>query len=314
MAAVEAERACFPLSDRIAVVTFPGTDRPLLEALIHEGDCLIATGGADAERAVAEIVRGLRPKSARDLRRRVSGHWHKLSFDVVAREHLGAPWIERVAFNVAFDNSMFDTQGCLSAQQVFVEGGTAEARRFADVIVEQMRVVLEGLPKGAEPLEGLREMYTWYEGRPGVQILTRLVDIDTWPFFVAYEDRPVELATANALNRSLVVRRVDSLEADLPRLLGAGRRRALLQSVGLSAPRRRLLTLTEILGRAGVKRIVPAGDIWDMRLGAQSWDGYLPPMDLIAPQLGYWTTVSGRDPEAELERIQARNRALLRRR
>ncbi len=79
----------------------------------------------------------------------------------------------------------------------------------------------------------------------------------------------------------------------------------------MAVPQERLLPIAEILGRAGVNRIVAAGSIWDLRLGVESWDGYLPPTDLVAPQLGYWATLSFHDSDQELLRVRARNEALL---
>jgi hypothetical protein len=311
LAVLESRRGLFPLSDLVTLVTFQGTEQPLLEELVQQADHLQVTGGLDSQRDISRLVRRLRPRSPRDLKRRVSGHWHKVSFDVIANEYLRPEWGDTVAFNVAFDNSMFNTQGCLSAQQVFVEGREGEVLQFAERFVEHMRAILRGLPKGARPHDRLREMYEWYENRGGVTILTALRDMQTYPFFVACESETKEFAVYNALNRSILIRRVDRLETDLPRLLGIGEKRDLLQSCGVAVPQERLLGLAEILGRAGVNRIVAAGNIWNMRLGAESWDGYMPPTDLIAPQLGYWTTISFDDLDRELLRVEARNKALL---
>jgi len=311
LASLESQRGSFPLSDLMPLVTFPGTERPLLEELIHQGDHLQVTGGLDSKRVIGSIVHRLRYRSLRDLKRRISGHWHKVSFDIVAKECLHPDWIETVALNVALDNSMYDTQCCLSAQQVFVEGERGEALRFAECFIEQMRVILRRLPKGARPHERLREMYHWYENKSGVIILTSLGDMQQHPFFAAYEDKPGAFAVSNALNRSIVIRRLDHLETALPRLLGQGTRRDLLQSCAVAVPQSRLLGLAEILGRAGVNRIVAAGNIWDMRLGSESWDGYLPPTDLISPQMGHWTTISFHDAGEALAQARARNQALL---
>ena len=84
-----------------------------------------------------------------------------------------------------------------------------------------------------------------------------------------------------------------------------------MQSCGVAIPQERLLGIAEILGQAGVNRIVAAGNIWDMRLGMESWDGYMPPTDLLAPQVGYWTTISFHDLDQELSRVQTRNKDLL---
>jgi hypothetical protein len=310
LAAWERDKGGFPLSDLVALVTFPGADRSLLKALIHEGDHLQATGGLDSERDILRMVNRLRPRGWRDLKRRVSGHWHKVSFDVVAREFLEPAWLDTVAYNVAFDNTMFNTQGCLSAQQVFVEGTPAAALRFAERYKAHMRTLLAQIPKGAAPQARLRKMYHWHERRPDTSLLTTLHEMAQYPFAVVYDDAPTEFAVYNALNRAIVIRRVDDLASALPRLLGRGERRGLLQSCGAAIPEARLLPLAALLGRAGVNRVVAAGAIWDLRLGLESWDGYLSPLDLVAPQRGYWTTVSFHDPEAEVRRIHERDRAL----
>ena len=308
---LEHEERLFPLSDLATLVTFSGGERRPMQELIQQGDHLQATGGHDSRRAIDRTVRRLRYRSLRDLGRRVSGHWHKVSFDIVSRKYLDPMWRDVVAFNVAFDNSMFNTQGCLSAQQVFVEGHEAEVLQFADRLLSHMRAILVRMPKGDHPHQRLRDMYHWYENRPGFTILTTLRDMQEYPLFVAYDSTPTEFAVYNGLNRSIIVRRLENLETDLPRLLGSGRRRDLLQSCGAAIPQHRLLRLAETLGKAGVNRIVSPGDIWNLRLNMESWDGYLPPIDLIAPQLGYWTTISFQDLDQELLQVESRNRALL---
>ena len=308
---LEREENLFPLSDLASLVTFSGGDRRPLQELIQQGDHLQVTGGHDSRRTIDKTVRRLRHRSLRDLRRRVSGHWHKVSFDIVSRKYLDPIWRDIVAFNVAFDNSMFNTQGCLSAQQVFVEGHEAEVLQFADRLLSHMRAILVRLPKGDHPHQRLRDMYHWYENRSGITILTTLRDMQEYPLFVAYDSNPTEFAVYNGLNRSIIVRRLENLETDLPRLLGSGRKRDLLQSCGAAIPQHRLLKLAETLGKAGVNRIVAPGDIWNLRLNMESWDGYLPPIDLVAPQLGYWTTVSFQDPDQELLQVESRNRELL---
>jgi len=314
LAALEAQRGVFPLSDLIALVTFSGTEQSLLEELIHQSDHLQATGGQESKSVITGMVSRLRFRSSRDLRRQVSRHWHKISFDIISREYLTSSWIQTVAANVAMDNAMFNTQGCLSAQQVLVEGDQANALYFCVHLVEQMQDLLERLPKGRGAGEGLREMYMAYENKTKVRIITRLSDLAHWPIFVAYEDEPEQLPAFSTLNRSILVRRVDSLETALPRLLGEGKWRDLLQSCGVAIPQERLLPIAEMLGRAGVKRIVAAGDIWNLRLGRDSWDGYLPPTDLLVPQLGYWATVAFEEADKELQRVHARNETLLGRR
>jgi hypothetical protein len=310
MAELEGQQSLFPLSDLIALVTFPGEAFYALTELIHQGDHLQATGGIDSERAISRMVQRLRSRSLRDFKRRVSGHWHKVSFDVVANQFLTPEWMETVAYNTAFDNSMFNTQGCLSAQQIFIEGTPAQAHDFIERYRAAMQQILSQLPKGSEPQSRLREMYQWYENKPGFRILTSLREIEQSPFVIIYDDAPQHFAIHNALNRSVIIRRLDRLESDLPRLIGSGARRPLLQSCGVALPGKRLLPVAEILGQAGVNRIVPVGDIWNMRLDYESWDGYLAPTDLIAPQTGQWTTISFHEIEKALRGVEARNRSL----
>lgn len=310
LAALEETNKLFPCSDLVVLLTFPGTERALLEEILHQGDHVIATGGHDSKREILGMVNRLRIRGRRDLLRRTSGHWHKVSFDVVAQEYLTPAWIEKVAYNVAFDNSMFNTQGCLSCQQVFVEGSEAQVLEFSKKFIEQMKVILARLPKGCDADAGLREMYHQCEKTPGVKILTGLRDMAADPFFVAYEGQPDQFAVFNALNRSIMIRRVENLEVDLPRLL-KGVPDDLLQSCGAAIPEARLFKLADFLGQAGVNRIVPVGDIWNMVPGLESWDGYLPPADLIHAQHGYWTTIKFHDASRAIEETYRRNQGLL---
>ncbi len=310
LAALEQIQGLFPCSDLVALVTFPGTDRALLEAIVHQGDHLVVTGGHDSRREIQGIANRLRFQGRRDLRRRISGHWHKVSFDLVAGEFLEPAWIEQVAYNVAFDNSMFNTQGCLSCQQVFVEGSESRVQEFARQYSIQMRAILSALPKGCDPGAGLRQMYTHYETMPGVRILTGLKDLAAYPYFVAYERQPRHFAVHNALNRSILIRRLENLEADLPALLKEVPG-DLLQSCGAAIPESRLLDIAEILGLAGVNRIAPAGDIWNMVPGLESWDGYLPPDDLLHEPGGSWTTIKFHQPDQAIRETYQRNVKLL---
>ncbi|RPI31438.1 MAG: hypothetical protein EHM70_11530 [Chloroflexota bacterium] len=312
LASLESEHGLFPLSDLVCLVTFPASEQALLQELVHQADHLIVTGGHAAKQKLRMLMNRLRLRSRRDLKRRISGHWHKVSFDMVGRQFLSPEWLEKVAFNVAFDNSMFNTQGCLSCQQVFVEGSQEEALAFCEAYMQAMALILEDLPKGWDAHSGLREMYNHYEKIPGVKILTRLSHMGAEPFFAAYEDAPHEFAIFNALNRSILIRRVERLEEDLPRLI-EGVPNDLLQSCGIAVPSERLLPIAEILGRAGVNRIVPAGEIWDMLPGVESWDGYFPPYDLAYSQPGYWTTIRFADPASALRAAYQRDQEMLKR-
>ncbi len=238
LAAREAEQGCFPLSDLMSLVTFPRTETGLLEELVHQGDHLQVTGGIDSKRDVGRIVRRLRPRSPRDLKRRVSGHWHKVSFDVIAREYLQGSWLDTAAGNVAFDNSMFETQGCLSAQQVFVEGEIEQVRGFARQYVTHMQRLLQQLPKGARPQERLREMYQWYEDKTGITIFTFLRDMPASPFFVALDEAPQTFAVHNALNRSILIRRLGCLRRTCPASWVPGKTRIFCSRAGWPSPRR----------------------------------------------------------------------------
>jgi hypothetical protein len=211
---------------------------------------------------------------------------------------------------VAVDNSMFNTQGCLSAQQVFVEGTPEQVLAFARLVTARMEEVARQLPKGAEPLAGLREMYTHYEGKPDVVVLTRLGEMTEHPFFVACDFSPHDFAAFNALNRSLLVRRVQDMD-HLAGMLRTVPDRDIFQSCGLAVGEDRLRDIADMLGRAGITRIVSVGDIWNMRPDLDSWDGNLKPLDLIAPKSGYWMTVRFRSPVAELGAVHQRNRRLL---
>ncbi len=310
LAAFERAENIFPLSDLVVLLTFPGERRPLIEELIHQGDHLIITGGHDTKGVIQGMLSRMRLRGRRDLLRRVSGHWHKVSFDVVSQEYLDPAWLGRAAFNVAFDSSMYNTQGCLSCQQVFIEGDQDQMMGFAVQLIEYMKMILSVLPKGAKPYEGLRQMYNRYENLPGVDILTNLGDLVEIPIFVACDDHPERFGIYNACNRSVVVRRVDSLENDLPRLL-QDVPVDLLQSCGAAVPASRLEKIAGLLGQAGVNRIVAAGDIWNMAPGLESWDGYLPPLDLLYTYSGWWTTIKFHDPDQALRDTYSRNLSLL---
>jgi hypothetical protein len=278
---------------------------------ISQSDHLQATGGTDAQHDIINITNAMRHRCLRDFCRRISGHWHKVSFDIVDRNYLSEAWIKVVAANAAFDNSMYETQGCLSAQQVFVEGSEKEVMTFTDFFIAEMKRILKAMPKGHEPFSGLREMYQYYEGKNGFVIATSLREMDEYPFCVIVDLAPTCLPVFNALNRSVVIRRIVNIENDIDKILNGNRYSFLMQSCGVALMQERIIAIAEKLGKAGVSRIVNAGSIWTMNMKTDSWDGYLTPLNLISPSCGHWTTIGFHDMDEALLASYKTNSELL---
>ena len=114
-----------------------------------------------------------------------------------------------------------------------------------------------------------------------------------------------------AYDQTPVLCRVADLDRDLPRLLGVGKRSGALHSAGVAVPLSRLIPIADRLGRAGVRRIVPVGALWDPTTGLESWGRFLSPTDVADRRCGWWTSLTCRDPDADVRASRQRAERLL---
>ena len=271
------------LAECLAVTYWPGGEDARLEAVAFgRAEAVIAYG---SERAV-EQIRGRVPASARFV-----AYGHKLSFGAIGREALARGRFADTVDRAAYDVARYDQQGCLSPHVFYVEtDGEASPREFSAALSARLDEYSAAAPRGrlsleeAASLAGVRQRYELRElaGEP-VALLegaggTVLFDSD--PRF-----------EASCLNRTIFVKPVADLLADVPVLAGEVRR--YLQTCGVAADLERARALAEALGRLGLDRVCPLGRMGDV---APNWhhDGRFALLELLR-----WTDL---EPDASAGR------------
>jgi hypothetical protein len=210
---------------------------------------------------------------------------HKLSFGIIGREMLHPDQAQQTARQAAYGVSVFDQQGCVSPQLLFVEGGAeVSPRAFAALLAEAMAAVHAELPRGPLPLAdstAIRHLRGSYEFRALADDRVELLCSEpgtAWT--VIYEEEAP--FTASCLNRTVRVHAVADI-ADIPARLAPVR--AYLQTAGVALSALRLQPLAEALGRLGVSRLC---SLERMPWPALSWhhDGRCNLLDLVR-----WTDI-----------------------
>ncbi|MBN1667110.1 MAG: hypothetical protein JW862_08470, partial [Anaerolineales bacterium] len=237
-------------------------------------------------------------------------HGHKVSFTTIAAAYLAKqsrlPWpgqperIEVVALLAAIDSIFWDQYGCLSSRVHFIEESPTgySAQEYGQVLVRQIRLISQFLPRGARPLHGLHNRFEKYAALAGsnqVQICSNYED----DFLVVIDRRPWTAAIFNATvndcqERTIVVRPVLDI-AEVPQRYLAWVPPANLQtmSVAIDGPEHptwstRFEEFATAVGRCGVTALRAVGRSPFPQL-AYSWDGYLP-LDLAFERPPGWFT------------------------
>jgi acyl-CoA reductase LuxC len=202
------------LGECLAAVRWRGGDEAVEAAAFESVDVIEAFGHDDTLESIASRL---------PAGRRLVRHGHKVSFAVV-RSPLGP--VE--AAGIARDVAMFDQQGCLSVQTVFVLGGAGDARGAAHELAGACAHVENELPAGARSMAqaaAVQRVRAQYEFRPGA-------DIWASPASTAWT---VVLAAPNPLPPTVGVRTVFVCPvqdaAELGRILRP--KRHVIQAIGL---------------------------------------------------------------------------------
>ena len=239
----------------LAVVTWPRGNTPLEEVAFSRAELVVASGSDKSLATIRPQVRG-----------KFIEYGHKISFAVITKEALND--IHSVAHKVAYDIALFDQQGCLSPQLIYIEeGGVVAPHTFAAVLAEALARWEQALPRGAVPQEAsvairrTRDEAEWQAlagkdvalyASPNGTAWTVVLDPD--PTFVP-----------SPLYRTIRVKPFSS-SIQLHELLTPWR--PYLEAVGLAGHATRNTQLVEVLGQAGVSRICPIGT---MQLPPLSW-------------------------------------------
>jgi hypothetical protein len=125
------------LSPAVAAVTWPGSRADFDEHLLAHGFDLELYGGADAVAALKRRAPSL------------LAHGPMASLGIVAAD----ADLETAAHGLARDVALFDQRGCLSVQEVYVEGDRERASRLATALATALREEAVRLPPGP-PLPG----------------------------------------------------------------------------------------------------------------------------------------------------------------
>jgi hypothetical protein len=237
---------CPDLGACVAVGWWKGGETALEAAAFAHAEAVIAYG---SEAAIQDIQRRVPPAT------RFLAYGHKLSFGIIGREMLRPDQAARTAQQAAYSVSVFDQQGCVSPQLLYVErGGEVSPRAFAELLAEAMMTVQAELPRGPLPLAdstAIRHLRGSYEFRALADDRVQLLCSEpgtAWT--VIYEEEAP--FTASCLNRTVRVHPVADI-ADIPARLAP--LRAYLQTAGVALQASRQQPLAEALGRLGVTRL-----------------------------------------------------------
>ena len=233
----------------LAVASWRGGDEQVEPEVFSQIDAAIVYGSD----ATLRSLRSRLPAHARFI-----GYGHRISFTVIARECLTHAGLDALAAGLVRDVCLFDQQGCLSPQAVYVEEGGAVG---ASQLAERVAALLEEPSFPRRVLDpGENAAIHQYRAACEMEALTRtglrvLASEAGTAWTVVLDPKP-DLEPGPG-NRTLVVRPVADL-AVLPKIVE--RLGPSLISCGLAAPEERRPQLTAALGAAGVTRFTTAGD------------------------------------------------------
>ena len=124
------------LGSCLAIVTWPGGKAALEDVALTRADVVVASGSDESLAVIRQRVEG-----------QFIGYGHKVSFSLVAKERLTDA--EKLAQQTAYDVTLYDQQGCLSPQLVYVqEGGAITPKDFAALLAKAFAHWQIVLPRG----------------------------------------------------------------------------------------------------------------------------------------------------------------------
>jgi hypothetical protein len=234
------------LSACLTVVSWPRESLALEKIAFSRADVVLAAGSEASLAAIRPHVRG-----------QFIGYGHKLSFLVIGKEALAEAQL--LAQAAAYDVALFDQQGCLSPQLVYVEeGGQVSPQEFAALLARQLEYWQKTLPRGVVPAEAsvairrLRDEAEWQALAGKDVALYTSPSGTTWT--VIYEADPGFVPSP--LYRTVRVKPLASF-ADLEPLLTSWR--PYLEAVGVAITPDLSPGAREHLSRLGVSRICQIG-------------------------------------------------------
>lgn len=230
----------------LAVVTWPGGSVTLEDIAFSRADMVIASGSDESLAAIHKRTSG-----------KFIGYGHKVSFTVIAKETLTQA--QELAHRAAYDVVLFDQQGCLSPQLIYIEeGGVVTPREFASLLAQALERWQYILPRGtvtreeSAAIQRVRDEAEW-QALAGKNV-SLYASPGSTAWTVIYEADP--MFVPSPLHRTVRVKPLISL-AQLGSVLVPWRLH--LEAVGVAVDPVRLLEVEELLGRAGASHICPLG-------------------------------------------------------
>ncbi len=233
----------------VSVVTWPGGQTELEDVAFSRADVVVASGSAESLAAIRARVRG-----------RLIGYGHKISFNVIAKEALSNN-VEGLARRAAYDIALFDQQGCLSPQLLYVEeGGVIPPKAFATRLAQGLQYWQQELPRGKVPMEARTAMRRARDEAEWQALAGKDIVLHNSPngteWTVIYDAEPT--FTPSPLYRTIRVKPLRTITQLTPLLAPW---RPYLEAVGIAASPARAVLLATILGQAGVSRLCPIGTL-----------------------------------------------------
>lgn len=230
----------------VAITYWTGGDTALEEVALEYADTVVHYGGA----AAIESLRSRAPAGVRFLE-----HGPRLSFAIVNGEIVDGVAGELAARDLARAVAIFDQQGCVSPQCVYVVANDdAAARRFAARVAAALQVLQLELPRGrieAADAAAVRELRTRAEFRAIAGEPVELWTGEPLAWTVVLDPDPAFAGTC--LNRTLLVKTARSIDHVIARVRPCAN---LLQTVGVAGfDGDRLLHLAAAAADAGATRI-----------------------------------------------------------
>jgi hypothetical protein len=234
----------------LEIAEWKGGAAPLEDALFAGADCVTATG---ADHALADI-RGRLPPYKRFL-----GYGNRLSFAYLTREALSGPRPEEMAARAANDIIAWDQFGCLSPHVVYVEtGGGPSPEGFAEMLARELEKCERTSPRGAvSPAESaaIAVRRSVYEVRAANSFQTRLWRSEGSTAWTVVFEADAQFQVS-CLSRFVYVKSSSGLDDTLHQIEPF---RGQISTVGVAAPRTRLIEVGRRLGHWGVSRVCPVG-------------------------------------------------------
>ena len=230
----------------LSVVSWSGGNTELEDLAYGRADMVVASG---SDASLAEIRKRTRGQFI--------GYGHKVSFGLVTKESLTDA--KAIAHKAAYDVALYDQQGCLSPQLIYVEeGGAVTPKEFAALLATGLAHWQTELPRGpvspevSTAIRGVRDEAEW-QALAGKDVVLHASPNGT-DWTLVYDADPTFVQSP--LYRTIRVKPLRNI-VQLGEILDAWR--PYLEAVGVAAGPERMATLADTLGASGVSRVCPVG-------------------------------------------------------